>query len=173
MPFKDPVRKREYNKAYQKRYYAKQKNNAKAKAKARRHRIREWFDEYRRNLTCIDCGISGKECPWLIEFHHRDPDLKEEEIGFLVGAGYGIPRIMREMDKCDPICPNCHRRHHWEEKVARGQSIYAERANHPAKDSVSRRAQINRNKRKQAVRRARKSARQKSDDADSHKPKDS
>jgi hypothetical protein len=158
VPYKDPVKRAEYNRNYQRKYYQSQKDKYKQKSKERRQAIRKWFDEVRSNTNCLHCGLSGAECAWLIEYHHRDPELKEDEVAFLVGGGYSIERIEREMAKCDPLCPNCHRKFHWEEKIAKGISINAlgnKSTRKPTKSSKNSRA---RRKRKQRERNARKKA---------------
>ena len=158
MPYKDPLKRSQYNKAYQRRYYQSKGDRARRKAKERRHKIRAWFDEIRRNTVCVDCGLSGEESPWLIEYHHRNPDDKEDEVGFLVGAGYSIERIEREMAKCDPLCPNCHRLHHWREKLATGKSVHKHNNTKSRKSKGAQKAHTARRKRNQAARNARKAA---------------
>lgn len=53
---------------------------------------------------CIRCGwnehISG------FQFHHRDPNLKEFEIGDMANKSWAT--IKQELDKCDLLCSNCH-----------------------------------------------------------------
>lgn len=66
----------------------------------------------RRNLIahlrahpCIDCGESDIE---VLEFdHQRD---KTRNVGYLVHGGYGWHRVKEEIDKCEVVCANCHRR---------------------------------------------------------------
>ena len=117
MPFKDADKRREYNRRYQKVYYANNSKKRKNAVAIRRKNIRLWFDQHRRKAKCQNCGLSGETCPWLLEYHHRVEGSKTAAVGHLVGNGYSQKRILEEMAKCDILCSNCHRRHHYEEKL--------------------------------------------------------
>ena len=54
---------------------------------------------------CVDCGVSD---PVFLEFDHLDPSIKEHNIGNLVG--YKWETILKEIDKCEVVCANCHRK---------------------------------------------------------------
>ncbi len=90
-----------------------EKNAVKIRAqkKARIKRIRNWYREYKSNLFCTRCTVSH---PAVIEFHHVSGD-KTECISIMVLAGYGIDRILEEMQKCEVVCSNCHKIEHWKE----------------------------------------------------------
>lgn len=55
----------------------------------------------------------------VLEFDHRDPATKDENIADAISRrGWGLPRLQAEVDKCDVRCCNCHRRRtvaerHW------------------------------------------------------------
>jgi Zn finger protein HypA/HybF involved in hydrogenase expression len=53
---------------------------------------------------CVDCGYRGH--PSALHFDHRDPGLKS----FAVARGLrrGLESILKEIDKCDVRCANCH-----------------------------------------------------------------
>ena len=55
---------------------------------------------------CAKCG--WKEHPEILQFHHRNPALKR----FPLSAGnvgmYCKSTILKEVEKCDLLCPNCH-----------------------------------------------------------------
>jgi hypothetical protein len=86
-------------------------NIDKYKAKARRNggsdrrRIRVLVDEYLRAHPCVDCGASDIA---ILEFDHRDPATKRESVSRLVMTTTWGP-ILREIEKCDVRCANCHR----------------------------------------------------------------
>ena len=61
--------------------------------KTRKKTIRDWVLDLKRGLNCSECGISGKDNPWMIEFHHNDDYEKKDVISFLVSGGYGRKRI--------------------------------------------------------------------------------
>ena len=55
---------------------------------------------------CSRCGYD--KCRGALEFHHRDPTVKEDRGLRLVNWG----RLQTELDKCDLLCANCHREIH-------------------------------------------------------------
>lgn len=61
--------------------------------------------EYLCGGICEDCGYSGPALQW----HHRDPGLKDFKIG---GSVTGWAKYWREVQKCDLICANCHIERH-------------------------------------------------------------
>lgn len=78
-----------------------------------RRKKKEWLDAQK--IKCSRCPETHVAC---LEFHHRNPAEKD----FLLSVGvakYSIERLQAEVDKCEVICSNCHRKHHWEEKQAK------------------------------------------------------
>lgn len=82
----------------------------KEKAKRRSVEGRQWFNELKRTLKCNRCNEAHWSC---LEFHHQDPTRKDIAISTAVNIGWGQGRILREMDKCEVLCSNCHRKHHF------------------------------------------------------------
>lgn len=58
---------------------------------------------------CLDCGIVDGQ--WIYDFHHRDPSTKDFSIGRVKSLKWS-ESIEEELDKCDLLCANCHRRRH-------------------------------------------------------------
>lgn len=58
--------------------------------------------------ACTKCSESDPVC---LDFHHRDPTQKVLEISLAI-ASWSIKRIQAEIDKCDLLCSNCHRKLH-------------------------------------------------------------
>ena len=60
--------------------------------------------------------IKDKPCPCgesdfvVMEFDHRDMSSKEFNISEAMTKCYSWEKILRELEKCDPLCANCHRR---------------------------------------------------------------
>lgn len=80
--------------------------------KSRRDDIKNWFIEYKKQQTCTDCGNQDFR---VLEFHHlKDKDFN---LGDKSGKGYSIVRLQEELDKCIPLCANCHRIRHYNENV--------------------------------------------------------
>lgn len=61
---------------------------------------------------CNDCGNSYPEYPYVIfDFHHKNPTEKDFDWSKLRLKSKNT--IIKELDKCDLLCSNCHRiRHH-------------------------------------------------------------
>lgn len=78
----------------------------------RRRERREWWIELKGSLACKACGNNDWRC---LDFHHRDPSTKVFAIGACTVI-YSKKVILEEMEKCDVLCANCHRIHHWEER---------------------------------------------------------
>lgn len=63
---------------------------------------------------CVDCKIKYPEEPYVIfDFHHRDPEDKDLDWSKL--RLMSIQKIKSELDKCDLLCSNCHRKRHHQE----------------------------------------------------------
>jgi predicted HNH restriction endonuclease len=65
-------------------------------------------------LKCAQCGFSH---PGAIDFHHTDSATKEGEVSRLAGVG-SYKKAYAEIEKCIPLCSNCHRILHWDEHRA-------------------------------------------------------
>lgn len=85
---------------------------ARIKARARRRNIRVWFQRFKATLHCKSCG---EDHPAALEFHHKDPDKKDSAISHMVDQGHSKRSISREIRKCDVLCSNCHKIHHYNE----------------------------------------------------------
>ena len=77
------------------------------KRRAERMRL---ITEYKLEHPCVRCGETHPGC---LDFHHKDPALKDFTIGRAISNNYSLPRIRFEMEKCIVLCANCHRIEHW------------------------------------------------------------
>lgn len=59
--------------------------------------------------------VCGEKHPALLDFHHRNPDEKELTAAKMIQNKWSPERIDKELEKCDILCANCHRRFHWEQ----------------------------------------------------------
>ena len=57
---------------------------------------------------CIECGYD--KCHGALEFHHRNPKTKKYNWNQLKIRPWKI--VLKELDKCDLLCANCHREKH-------------------------------------------------------------
>lgn len=57
---------------------------------------------------CNRCGYDKHTA--AMEFHHKNPAEKEFNIGCIANKKWAT--IIKELDKCELLCSNCHRIHH-------------------------------------------------------------
>ena len=89
-------------------------DSGRGKKKARQFKIWErnkaFVIDYKDRHPC-KCGETRH---YVLDFHHRDPEEKEYMISRMLRDA-SIQRLAAEMYKCDVMCSNCHRAHHWAE----------------------------------------------------------
>lgn len=76
----------------------------------RRAKLRGWFAEFKKTLSCQHCG---NDDPRVIEFHHEGE--KEHNVSEMLSHGFSKENILKEIEKCIPLCANCHKIFHYEE----------------------------------------------------------
>lgn len=73
-----------------------------------------WHNEMKETMGCFKCG----DVRWyLLEFHHIDPNTKEYAISDMFRSDFSRKRMLNEMEKCVLLCANCHREHHYFERL--------------------------------------------------------
>jgi len=72
-------------------------------------RRRIWANEYKEARGCANCGVKDGS---VLDFHHVDEAEKDLTVSRLISEGYGTPRVYREIQRCDILCANCHRKRH-------------------------------------------------------------
>lgn len=61
------------------------------------------------------CSRCSEKHPACLDFHHRDG--KKDKLGNIGEIRrFSYRRILEEIAKCDVLCANCHRKHHWDER---------------------------------------------------------
>ncbi|SDF28828.1 homing endonuclease associated repeat-containing protein [Halorientalis regularis] len=93
------------------RWHYRNRERNTARSLQRRRRLRLWVNEQTRERGCRECGEDDPAC---LDLHHRKPVEKEMEISTMVTSGYGKDRLRSEIEKCDVLCANCHRKEHYE-----------------------------------------------------------
>lgn len=67
---------------------------------------RSWYLEFRAKQKCKYCGLDD---PHVLEFHHIDPTTKIQKINQMHSStGYTMQKLQEEIEKCIPLCRNCH-----------------------------------------------------------------
>lgn len=97
------------------KWYHNNKEKARIYAKRTRERRRKWFDGVLEKLECIKCGQNH---PATLDFHHRDPKTKINNVSTMLGTKKSKKAILEEIEKCDVLCANCHRILHHDEREA-------------------------------------------------------
>lgn len=127
MPWKD----KEYEKAYKREYRLKNLEKLKERQKEfypkdRANQIKRlkeyktiWMNiiENQLELKCTQCGFAH---PDALDFHHTNPDEKENAISVLKlrsPTEANISKFKQELDKCVVLCANCHRILHAKDKI--------------------------------------------------------
>lgn len=93
---------------YGKLHYNKNKQLYKERAKNNRkkeiQKTKDLISELR--IKCAECGETH---PATLDFHHTNPNEKENNIASMNSR----KRILEESKKCIVLCSNCHRKLHW------------------------------------------------------------
>ena|SRR5215207_2819089 len=78
-----------------------------------KQRIRETILSYLENRSCIICD---EKDPIVLEFDHRVHSEKKFSIGEAASKAVTLKALAEEMEKCDVLCANCHRRKTYKER---------------------------------------------------------
>lgn len=75
----------------------------------RRHRalIKQRLFDFLSTKACIDCGESD---PIVLEFDHKNQTDKFKNISKMLSGHYSWNSLLKEINKCEIRCANCHRR---------------------------------------------------------------
>jgi len=86
-------------------YHRGRKEEAGARTRIRIDVAREFVSEYLLDHPCIDCC---ERDPVVLEFDHLM--AKRDHVSALVCHGASLARIAEEIERCEVVCVNCHRR---------------------------------------------------------------
>ena len=96
---------------YAKEHYAR--NPLPYKERSKKHKK----EYYKRNIKFVSdylknhpCEICGEIDIVVLDFHHRNPEDKAFSIGAICSSGISVDRLQNEIEKCQVVCANCHRR---------------------------------------------------------------
>ncbi len=89
----------------------KSKTRAAELIRARKNRLLRFVEEIKRERGCSRCPEKHPAC---LDFHHRDPSQKLFSISNGASQNrYSEDKLLIEIEKCDIICSNCHRKEHY------------------------------------------------------------
>ncbi len=113
MPFKDDQVRRERQREYSRRWYLSNKPKAMAAVARRKKEQRGRWEAYRADKACAHCGFSH---PAVIDSPHVIRENKPSVNDLAVKHGNVSAAIREAEEKCIPLCANCHRILHWQER---------------------------------------------------------
>jgi len=71
---------------------------------SQKQQFKKKLAEIKKASGCVDCGESN---PIVLDFDHiRD---KKYNISRMIHDGFSWKAIVKEMQKCEVVCANCHR----------------------------------------------------------------
>ena len=75
--------------------------------------------DYLASHSCAHCEETDVRC---LEFNHLGN--KKQNVSHMIGK-YSIAEILKEIDKCEILCSNCHRKYTCAQEVNYKQRYYA------------------------------------------------
>ena len=106
-------------KAARRRWYVRNSDSAKARVVERKRRLALQLTDYK---NAAGCSVCGEHHPAVLDFHHivplRDSDPTTRVFAMVWRNGWGWDRIVGYVEReCLVLCANCHRKHHWNERL--------------------------------------------------------
>ena len=73
---------------------------------------RQLLNKIKTDRGCESCGLKGMPAV-VYDFHHRDRKTKKFSLSGASGSKRPWWRTLKEVEKCDVLCANCHRLVEW------------------------------------------------------------
>jgi hypothetical protein len=106
----------ENQRTYVRKHYQNNRGYYLEKAKRRKEQVRD-FIRQAKNKPCADCNQIYPY--YVMQFDHVRGD-KRLNIGNVSSRGLSMSKLIKEINKCDVVCANCHAiRTHQREKVTK------------------------------------------------------
>lgn len=99
---------REKQKTYLNQHYLDNKEKYLEAGRRKRERVKDFVNTLKTASGCIYCGEKDFRC---LDFHHRDPKTKKLTVSRAMRS-QGRETLVSELEKCDVMCANCHRKFH-------------------------------------------------------------
>lgn len=115
MPYKDKQKQKDA----QRKHYLKNKLKYQKSIKKRRLRNKKLVHKIKGELGCKSCDENNPEC---LDFHHKNPKLKNDTVAQLIHDAASIQRIEEEIKLCQVLCSNCHNKQHRPRQILDGSS---------------------------------------------------
>jgi hypothetical protein len=80
---------------------------AKKRNKQQKQMIFEYLGNYLRSHPCMDCN---EKDILVLEFDHKNRKTKSDSISSFIKRRMSFENLVKEIEKCEVRCANCHRR---------------------------------------------------------------
>lgn len=101
-----PYKNREKQLESQRKNYFENKERYKNSLRTRIERNKQFVNEYKKDKKCSRCPENRSIC---LHFHHiKRQTANDKGVSILVRNGSSIDRIVKEIEKCELLCANCH-----------------------------------------------------------------
>lgn len=100
-------------KAYADKHYKENKDKYLKSASIKGLELRKEWVEFKSQYSCQECGESRH---WVLDFHHIDSSKKEGLVSRFF-FNNSMTKFKEELDKCIPLCRNCHADLHYRERA--------------------------------------------------------
>lgn len=97
------------NNKYHKQHYINNKKIYLNKSYAYRKQKATEFRRFKSTQSCKYCGENFWAC---LDFHHRNRKTKKFKINDICRGEVSDKILKKELEKCDVVCANCHRKLH-------------------------------------------------------------
>lgn len=74
----------------------------------RYHERQDWLRSKK-----VKCNRCPEDDPVCLDFHHKDRSTKEANLTKALRENWTYERMQIEIDKCEILCSNCHRKEHY------------------------------------------------------------
>lgn len=106
MPYKDPEKRREAQRKWNKTFYEKNKEQRARITKEERIKSKEFIRNLKEGRPCTDCQVIYPH--FVMDFDHVRGD-KLFNIAEAANRRLSNNKILQEIAKCELVCANCHR----------------------------------------------------------------
>lgn len=78
--------------------------------KAHYQQKKDTIQQLKSSCKCAKCGETRG---YVLDYHHIDPNVKENSVARMTSNNYRLDAVMEEITKCVVLCSNCHREFHY------------------------------------------------------------
>jgi 5-methylcytosine-specific restriction endonuclease McrA len=100
-----------HRQTYYSAHYQKYRDSYLERAQRRREKLRlEFRTKMLKYLSGKSCSVCGESDIRVLELDHIDPSQKRFTISQAVRLGYKWSEVLAEIQKCQILCANCHKK---------------------------------------------------------------